>query len=254
MKDSDRRLKQDIVNLPNCLSKLVSLTPRQFRLIDSPADLLAGFIAQEYVTVFPEYTLVNGDDGEVELGTNFPWQVDWEFLTPYMVGAIKELKATNDSQTSLISTAQSNITTLQSAVAAIPSVASLGTRIDATLANVDAAATTVAKTVGTVSITGAGKWMVYAKIAVDPKTVLTLTQTSISISTTTNAHNVKPMVRDYFTSIGGNERHIASNPFHITTVGAQDVYVVLSVVYTTLGAVPATIAASSEFYAVKVGL
>lgn len=232
MQKSDRRIKQNIVDLTGCIAKIQATRPRNFQFIDDPTITVPGFIAQEFITPFPDNVLVNGDNGIVPLGSNYPWQIDDEVLKPWLTGAIIELKTLID---------------------AIPSTVNFGQRVLATLSDVTAAASGTAKTIGTLTIPSAGKWQVYLKAAVTPNGLtLTMTQTTISISTVTNTDNTKNMVRDYYALVGGNVRHISPNPFWIQTAGSQDIYAVLNTTYT--GTAPNTVAANSEFYAVQVGL
>lgn len=231
IQESDRRIKQNIVDLSGCIAKIQATRPRRFQMIDDPGITRPGFIAQEFITPFPDNVLVNGDDGIVPLAGRAPWAVDDDVLEPWFAGAIIELKALID---------------------ALPAPAALGTRVAATLADVNAAGSGSSKTVGTLTIPTAGKWMVCLKSAVTPNGLtLTMTQTSISISTVTNTDNVRNLVRDYYTLIGANIRYISPNPMFIQTAGAQDVYAILSCNYT--GTAPNTVASASEFYAVQVG-
>ena len=95
---SDRRLKENDVALTGALALISSLRPVSFNWIQTKkADV--GFIAQEYQTVFPEQVtqesgldkvtkqLIN-DDTVLSITQN---------LTPYLVAAIKELKAEFDA-------------------------------------------------------------------------------------------------------------------------------------------------------------
>lgn len=96
-KESDRRIKQNIEDLAGCIAKIEATRPRSFQFIDDPNSTLPGFIAQEFIVPFPNNVLVNGDDGIVPLGSNFPWKIDDEVLTPWLAGAIIELKALIDA-------------------------------------------------------------------------------------------------------------------------------------------------------------
>ena len=102
---SDRRLKDGIVDIPDALSIISSLKPRNFYW-KSPSGLSGkpiqyGFIADEYDEVFPE--MVNGkrdEDGKLipnavkEDGSIFTQLMDGnKFTVPVLVKAIQELSA-----------------------------------------------------------------------------------------------------------------------------------------------------------------
>jgi hypothetical protein len=93
---SDARIKTDVVNLPDCVETLQGLRPVNFRFSSAPEQILSGFIAQEYINVFPDYTMNtdNGVDPLPEHGQ--PWEIDLSVLVPYLVGAIKELQSQID--------------------------------------------------------------------------------------------------------------------------------------------------------------
>jgi hypothetical protein len=84
---SDRRLKQDIVDLPNALATVDKLQPREYAFRVAPDQKQAGFIAQEILDVFPQAT--SGDpEGNVD---EDPMMVDYSAFTPLLTGAVQEL-------------------------------------------------------------------------------------------------------------------------------------------------------------------
>lgn len=90
---SDLRLKTNVADLPKCLATLDLLRPVLFNFKGELSVLQAGFIAQEYINVFPDQTM-NTDDGVSPLQSNRQaWEIDLSVLIPYLVGAVKELNA-----------------------------------------------------------------------------------------------------------------------------------------------------------------
>ncbi|HYX39927.1 MAG TPA: tail fiber domain-containing protein [Oligoflexus sp.] len=95
-----RRIKK-VRNLNNALTKLVGLTPVQYKNADNDPDFQTGFIAQDFAKVFPDYVSRSGkDNGSDTLppedfskpALNRGWRVlALDVLVPWIVGAIKEL-------------------------------------------------------------------------------------------------------------------------------------------------------------------
>lgn len=272
--DSDSRLKQDVANLPDALTKIAALRPVQFHWKSDPTGIYqAGFLAQEYITQFPDYTL-NTDDGVSPISAMAAWQIDTTPILPYLVGATKELKtlveALTTSLASLSSTVSSQGTTITSHTGSIAAnVASLATqaaaiavlegtvgfsptKTSATMAAVTAAASGTPKTVGTLTNLPAGKYLLFAKIAAISQGVpVTMGPSEVSISTTTNVHNDANKVRD-FGSLLGTSRLNASNAAWLDLESPTTVYAVFSTLWTGTAA-PVTVAADSEFFAIKIG-
>jgi hypothetical protein len=95
---SDRRLKENDVALTGALALISSLRPVSFNWIQTKkADI--GFIAQEYQTVFPEQVTQESGLDEVtkQLINDDTVLSITQNLTPYLVAAIKELKAEFDA-------------------------------------------------------------------------------------------------------------------------------------------------------------
>ena len=65
---SDRRLKQDIVEMSGVLSRLSDVHPSTFRLINAPEKRQIGVIAQDLQANFPEVVV---EDGSGFLGVNY---------------------------------------------------------------------------------------------------------------------------------------------------------------------------------------
>jgi len=107
---SDRRLKRDIKPLESALDLIGKLNPVTFKWANAKEDKdSVGFIAQEFAEVLPE-AVMKTDDGKsdempkkkrnIEVGDDFktveiddPWMMSDSGLIPYLVQAIKELKA-----------------------------------------------------------------------------------------------------------------------------------------------------------------
>jgi predicted acyltransferase (DUF342 family) len=84
---SDRRLKENFVQINNSLSKINSLTGYTFNMINK-TDRHAGVVAQEVQEVLPEAVSVVDEQGH--LG------VDYTQIVPLLLEGIKELKSENE--------------------------------------------------------------------------------------------------------------------------------------------------------------
>jgi len=108
MSESDSRLKQDISTIPTPLTMIRALNPVIYHWKDDPNGRFEyGYVAQEFYTVFPMFT-INTDDGSSPIGLQGPWQVDDQPIGPLLVAAVKAL----DQQVQALQTA---ITALQNA-------------------------------------------------------------------------------------------------------------------------------------------
>lgn len=96
---SDRRLKNDIVDLDGSLSKILALRPVSFKFKTFHTDGKSeGFIAQEFAKVFPQ-AVTSTDDGEgdeIPQGVG-PWTLGKDGLIVHFVKALQELSAKNDA-------------------------------------------------------------------------------------------------------------------------------------------------------------
>jgi len=103
---SDERIKENISSLGSSLSKILSLRPVEFdyKIKDRSHDI--GFIAQEYVSIFPDQVTSNdGVSGEIlELTEGDPVLSIEQNLVPYLVKAIQELSTKNDALEARIAT------------------------------------------------------------------------------------------------------------------------------------------------------
>lgn len=90
---SDRRMKENLVEIDSCLDKVDALTPYTFNFInDAEKVRKAGVIAQDVEKVLPE--AVTEDEGVK--------RVSYDSLIPLLIGAIKELKAENEELRKMI--------------------------------------------------------------------------------------------------------------------------------------------------------
>lgn len=148
---SDARVKENVLSIPNCLAKITALRPVQYNFIGSPTTEY-GYIAQEFINQFPQWTFTNGDNGTDPLGSNPPWQVYKDDLPPHVVGAIKELNVTltsvqttaNNASTAAAaaqSTANSASTTASAAQTAAGNAQTTATAANSTATAASSAAT-----------------------------------------------------------------------------------------------------------------
>ena len=79
---SDYRLKENIIDLPNGITRVKQLQPRRFNWIGEPDVVVDGFVAHEAQTVVPE--AVTGTKDEVEV-----WQEGYELPDGVSVGDVK---------------------------------------------------------------------------------------------------------------------------------------------------------------------
>jgi hypothetical protein len=90
---SDHRLKYDIRPTAFSVDDLMMLRVRDYTFkADATNTTQTGFIAQELHEVIPQVVAVGGDDPAVD-----PWQVDYGKLTPFLVKAVQDLKAENET-------------------------------------------------------------------------------------------------------------------------------------------------------------
>jgi hypothetical protein len=103
---SDYRLKENIVDLPNALSTLAQLKPRQFSWKET-GNTTTGFIAHELAEVCP-HAVSGTKDAVDENGQIKPQGIDTSFLVATLTAAIQEQQA-------LITTLTERITALEGA-------------------------------------------------------------------------------------------------------------------------------------------
>ena len=108
---SDRRLKENIVDVPYGLDAVMAMQPRAFKFKSSGAETI-GFVAQELQAVVPE--AVTGteveylDDDTPQEKANKSLGVSKDTLIPVLVKAIQEQQATIEALTQRIETLENN--------------------------------------------------------------------------------------------------------------------------------------------------
>ena len=107
---SDRRIKENIRPVNDCLKKITQLNPVHFEFIDKKGKIKTGFIGQEFETVLPGHVSDVQCPPEIakikpELEGEKLKVIDPD-LIPYLVGAIKE-------QQEIIETQQKRIDSLE---------------------------------------------------------------------------------------------------------------------------------------------
>jgi len=109
---SDRRIKENIEDLPSQLNNILALRPVEFDFIESQGGgHQIGFIAQEFEEVYPDAV------GEAEDGIKT--LTGWDKTSARLVKAIQELKAINDAQAQRIETLEANNAALEARITAI---------------------------------------------------------------------------------------------------------------------------------------
>ena len=90
---SDYRLKENIVDLPDAITRLKTLKPRRYNWIDDPNNTLTdGFIAHELMTTVPQ--AVTGTKDQVDSNNDPVYQqMDQSKLVPLLVAALQEAVA-----------------------------------------------------------------------------------------------------------------------------------------------------------------
>jgi hypothetical protein len=90
---SDQRLKENIVDAPNALDKVMDLKVRSYDWKEDNSHVEYGLVAQEVNAVYGEPIGVGGDDVKSD-----PWNIEYGRLTPILLKAIQELNAKVDAQ------------------------------------------------------------------------------------------------------------------------------------------------------------
>ena len=86
---SDYRLKENIVDLSDGITRLKNLQPRRFNFKEDPSNTVDGFIAHELTPVVPE--AVSGTKDAVDSDNNPVYQgVDTSFIVPLLTAALQE--------------------------------------------------------------------------------------------------------------------------------------------------------------------
>lgn len=89
---SDRRLKQNIVDSPSCLSRVLNIKVRNYEFKDDKEKkLMTGFIADELQDSGFDDVALGERDKVDDKGFIIPQGVDYSKLVPYLVSAIQDL-------------------------------------------------------------------------------------------------------------------------------------------------------------------
>jgi len=113
---SDVRLKENIVDSPAALPIIEQINVRQYDWKET-GNTNIGFIAQELYEVVPRAVAVGKDneDGTIQRA----WGVDNASLVPYLVKAVQELKAINDTQATKIEALEAQNAAFEARIAAL---------------------------------------------------------------------------------------------------------------------------------------
>jgi len=90
---SDERLKENIVDAPNALDKVMDIKIRSYDWKEDSSHVEYGLVAQELHSIYGEPVGVGGDD----LSQN-AWSIEYGRLTPILLKAIQELNAKVEAQ------------------------------------------------------------------------------------------------------------------------------------------------------------
>ena len=89
---SDYRLKENVVDIADGITRVKQLQPKRFNFIADADTTVDGFLAHEVQTVVPE--AITGAHNEVDADGNPVYQgIDQSKLVPLLVATIKELEA-----------------------------------------------------------------------------------------------------------------------------------------------------------------
>jgi hypothetical protein len=104
---SDYRLKKDVVDIVDGISRIRQLKPKRFKFIDDPDEtLFDGFLAHEVQDIVP--VAVSGEKDAVgENGYPLYQQIDTSWMVALLTAGIKELD-------SVVKTLQDRVTFLES--------------------------------------------------------------------------------------------------------------------------------------------
>jgi hypothetical protein len=90
---SDQRLKENIVDAPNALDKVMDIKIRSYDWKEDSSHVEYGLVAQELHSVYDEPVGVGGEDI-----TKDAWSIEYGRLTPILLKAIQELNAKVEAQ------------------------------------------------------------------------------------------------------------------------------------------------------------
>ena len=106
---SDERLKENIVDAPNALDKVMDIKIRSYDWKEDSSHVEYGLVAQELHSVYGEPVGVGGEDI-----TQNAWSIEYGRLTPILLKAIQELKTELDSVKAILDAQAVRIAALES--------------------------------------------------------------------------------------------------------------------------------------------
>lgn len=104
---SDYRLKENVVDMDNAITRVKSLQPKRFNFIANPDNTVDGFIAHEVNEVIPE-AITGEKDAVNEDGTIKAQGIDQSKIVPLLTGALKEAIAKIEDLEARIQTLEGN--------------------------------------------------------------------------------------------------------------------------------------------------
>jgi len=110
---SDYRLKENITEITDGISRVKQLNPSRFNFISDPDKIVDGFIAHEVSDVVPE-AITGEKDAVNEDGSINPQGIDQSKLVPLLTAALQESIALIESQQSQIDALTARIEALES--------------------------------------------------------------------------------------------------------------------------------------------
>ena len=110
---SDYRLKENVVDMTDAITRVKQLSPKRFNFIaDADDTTVDGFLAHEAQTVVPE--AVEGTHNEVDVDGNPVMQgIDQSKLVPLLTGALQEAIAKIETLETTVADLQTRVTALE---------------------------------------------------------------------------------------------------------------------------------------------
>jgi hypothetical protein len=110
---SDYRLKENVVDMTDAITRVKQLSPKRFNFIaDADDTTVDGFLAHEAQTVVPE--AVEGTHNEVDVDGNPVMQgIDQAKLVPLLTGALQEAIAKIETLETTVADLQTRVTALE---------------------------------------------------------------------------------------------------------------------------------------------
>jgi len=115
---SDRRLKENIIYLTNCIDIIKKLKPCNYNFIlDVSKNIQSGFIAQEIQQVLPHVvSSTKPTDSNIHLCPDEVLGIGMPILIPYMVGSIQEVDRQQQADKARIAELEAKVSEQQSLI------------------------------------------------------------------------------------------------------------------------------------------